>query len=317
MTRPITARGPIDLLLTLDRGADAAEGLTRQIYAQVRAAILAGRLRAGDRLPPSRELAASLGVARLTVATAYEWLHAEGYVYGRVGAGTYVAAVFEAAPARDAAITSSSPTTLTPMRTGDRETPGPPTEEETPPAPPAHVALSSWARRVASIPLLGAGIDVPDQAAYDFRPGAGAWPKVVGCLVWHVDPGAEQRNAGDPPCPGGERDVRGRRGRSLLLGRWARRLAVTRAHRRERGGRARGDRRIARWRGLEDGRDVGARADAAIHIALGVQPFIGRRHGQPRHAEAGRQLTAGRQPVASAQAPRQDRRAHLRIDLAR
>ena len=46
-----------------------------------------------------------LGVARLTVATAYEWLHAEGYVYGRVGAGTFVAAVFEARPARDAGAT--------------------------------------------------------------------------------------------------------------------------------------------------------------------------------------------------------------------
>ena len=47
----------LDLLITLDRSGDAAEGLTRQIYAQLRQAILSGRLRAGDRLPPSRALA--------------------------------------------------------------------------------------------------------------------------------------------------------------------------------------------------------------------------------------------------------------------
>ena len=82
-----------DLLLRLDRTA-SGDGLTRQIYSQLRAAILEGRLRAGDRLPPSRDLARDLGVARLTVATAYEWLSAEGYVYGRVGAGTFVAVVF-------------------------------------------------------------------------------------------------------------------------------------------------------------------------------------------------------------------------------
>ena len=82
------ATGAADLFLNLDRAESAPEGLTRQIYAQLRAAILDGRLRAGDRLPPTRTLARELGVARLTVATAFDWLRAEGYVYGRVGAGT-------------------------------------------------------------------------------------------------------------------------------------------------------------------------------------------------------------------------------------
>src|SRR5215471_76544 len=89
------AAGVADLFLRLDRAESAPEGLTRQIYAQLRAAILDGRLRAGDRLPPTRELARDLGVARLTVATAFDWLQAEGYVYGRVGAGTFVAAAFD------------------------------------------------------------------------------------------------------------------------------------------------------------------------------------------------------------------------------
>ncbi|MFI5274431.1 MAG: GntR family transcriptional regulator, partial [Ktedonobacterales bacterium] len=64
----------------------------------MRGAIVAGRLRSGERLPPTRDLARTLGVARLTVATAYDWLRAEGYVYGRVGAGTFVAPIFEAYP---------------------------------------------------------------------------------------------------------------------------------------------------------------------------------------------------------------------------
>src|SRR5512146_2006491 len=89
---PIPKRRSTDLLMHLDR-TPSRDGLTRQIYTQPRAAILDGRLRAGDRLPPSRDLARDLGVARLTVATAYEWLSAEGYVYGRVGAGTFVAVV--------------------------------------------------------------------------------------------------------------------------------------------------------------------------------------------------------------------------------
>ena len=89
-------RRQTDLLIALDRTDNAAEGLTRQIYAQLApGAILSGRLRAGDRIPPSRELAHDLDVARLTVATAYEWLQAEGFVYGRVGAGTFVSSVFD------------------------------------------------------------------------------------------------------------------------------------------------------------------------------------------------------------------------------
>lgn len=65
-------------------------GLTEQIYRQLFAAVLDGRLRAGARLPPTRELAVRLAVSRNTVALAYERLVAEGVAEGRVGAGTYV-----------------------------------------------------------------------------------------------------------------------------------------------------------------------------------------------------------------------------------
>ena len=64
--------------------------LTVEIYRQVRQAILEGRLRAGERLPPTRELARRLSVSRTTVTLAYDQLAHEGYVAARVGAGTFV-----------------------------------------------------------------------------------------------------------------------------------------------------------------------------------------------------------------------------------
>lgn len=73
--------------------------LAAEIFRQVRAAVLDGRLRAGDRLPPSRELAGRLAVSRTTVAAAYDRLIAEGFLVGRVGAGTFVAGVPAGTPA--------------------------------------------------------------------------------------------------------------------------------------------------------------------------------------------------------------------------
>jgi GntR family transcriptional regulator / MocR family aminotransferase len=64
--------------------------LSGEIYRQVRRAIVHRRLRPGDRLPPSRELARELAVARGTVTAAYERLAAEGFVAFRQGAGTFV-----------------------------------------------------------------------------------------------------------------------------------------------------------------------------------------------------------------------------------
>ncbi|GIH95084.1 PLP-dependent aminotransferase family protein [Planobispora siamensis] len=66
--------------------------LTARIYRELREAVLDGRLRPGERLPPTRELAGRLGVARNTVAAAYDRLSAEGFLTGRVGAGTFVCA---------------------------------------------------------------------------------------------------------------------------------------------------------------------------------------------------------------------------------
>jgi GntR family transcriptional regulator/MocR family aminotransferase len=69
---------------------EGSSDLVAQIYRQLREAILDGRLRPGERLPPTRELARSADLSRTTVSTAYERLLAEGFVTARVGSGTYV-----------------------------------------------------------------------------------------------------------------------------------------------------------------------------------------------------------------------------------
>jgi GntR family transcriptional regulator/MocR family aminotransferase len=69
---------------------EGRKNLSREIYRQVRGAIVDGRLRPGDHLPPSREMARRLGVARMTVTIAYDRLAGEGFIVSRVGAGTFV-----------------------------------------------------------------------------------------------------------------------------------------------------------------------------------------------------------------------------------
>jgi GntR family transcriptional regulator/MocR family aminotransferase len=82
---------PADLPVVVRR-ADPLP-LAVQISAQLESAVTGGVLRAGDRLPSSRELAATLGVSRTVVTNAYARLFAEGWLEGRHGSGTYVADV--------------------------------------------------------------------------------------------------------------------------------------------------------------------------------------------------------------------------------
>ena len=64
--------------------------LFRQLYQQLRSAILSRSLRPGTKLPSTRELSSQLGVSRSAAVAAYEQLLAEGYTSGRRGSGTYV-----------------------------------------------------------------------------------------------------------------------------------------------------------------------------------------------------------------------------------
>src|ERR1700742_795732 len=98
---------PTDLAVVLDRGAIAS--LAAQIADQLQAAVAGGALHAGDRLPSSRDLAATLDVSRTVVTNAYARLFAEGWLESRPGSGTYVAAVTAPRPHDRGAAATGAP----------------------------------------------------------------------------------------------------------------------------------------------------------------------------------------------------------------
>jgi GntR family transcriptional regulator / MocR family aminotransferase len=77
----------LDLRAAITPGARGAREL---LINALRDAVRSGRLTADTVLPPSRSLAADLGLARNTVAEAYAELVAEGWLASRQGAGTWV-----------------------------------------------------------------------------------------------------------------------------------------------------------------------------------------------------------------------------------
>lgn len=142
------------LHLALDRSIGVP--LFRQIYDGVRHAILDGRLRPGQRIPSTRNLAADLGVSRLSVLSAYEQLLHEGYLVGRIGSGTFVTGNIPDHLLRSRAIPRpASPTRPRIHASGDRQAPL--TASWTFPAVPFQVGIPAldlfpharWARLVA------------------------------------------------------------------------------------------------------------------------------------------------------------------------
>jgi GntR family transcriptional regulator/MocR family aminotransferase len=127
------------MLVVLDQVGPAYQ----QLYRALRHAILMRQMEPGSRLPSTRDLAVDLSVSRNTVLLAYEQLLAEGYVSGRVGAGTFVA--------------SELPSDV---RGNSKFSPLSDPEDE---------ALSNYARRALDTHL---GIDPPKKSIrYDFRYG--------------------------------------------------------------------------------------------------------------------------------------------------
>ena len=78
-------------LLLLEVLAGSGLSLREQLRLQLVGAVEEGRLHPGDRLPPSRQLARDLGVARGTVVDVYDQLVHDGYLVARTGSGTSVA----------------------------------------------------------------------------------------------------------------------------------------------------------------------------------------------------------------------------------
>ncbi|MGJ5820611.1 PLP-dependent aminotransferase family protein [Paludibaculum fermentans] len=86
--------------------------LQRQVFNQVRAAILQGRLAPGTRLPSTRALGRDLGVARNTVLYAFDQLQAEGYIESRPGSGIFVSRLLPETLLRAMAATQLRPPAL-------------------------------------------------------------------------------------------------------------------------------------------------------------------------------------------------------------
>ena len=100
--------------IAIDRAS--AIPLHRQVYEEWRRGILSGRFRSGERVPSTRELAASLEVARATVAAAYDQLTAEGYLEAAHGSGTFVCRRLPEDLLRPRQAPASQPAKHTPIR---------------------------------------------------------------------------------------------------------------------------------------------------------------------------------------------------------
>lgn len=91
----------MDLHIVIDRDQPLGEQLLRQLRGLIRS----GRLATGAQLPPTRLLAEQLGLARQTVAEAYERLTLEQLIEARRGRGSFVRALPAAEAERPVATT--------------------------------------------------------------------------------------------------------------------------------------------------------------------------------------------------------------------
>lgn len=95
-------------MLVLELEPESNGPLHLRIARGVARAIRAGQLRANQALPSARALAEQVGTHRNTVTLAYQELEAEGWVNGRQGSGTFVAAAIpELTPMAWGAISNS------------------------------------------------------------------------------------------------------------------------------------------------------------------------------------------------------------------
>ena len=78
-------------MIYIDR--EKEEPIYEQIYEKLVAEILAGDIKAGETLAPTRVLAAELSVSRNTVDRAYQQLMAEGYICSRARSGFTVSSI--------------------------------------------------------------------------------------------------------------------------------------------------------------------------------------------------------------------------------
>jgi 2-aminoadipate transaminase len=78
------------MLPRLELNSQSAVPLYRQLHEQIRSAIRAGGMARGERIPPTRELAQSIGLNRATITAAFDVLESEGLIRREVGRGSFV-----------------------------------------------------------------------------------------------------------------------------------------------------------------------------------------------------------------------------------
>ncbi|NIE55271.1 MULTISPECIES: PLP-dependent aminotransferase family protein [unclassified Burkholderia] len=159
------------LPLTIEIDRQHQLPLYLQICERFRAAIAAGHLRPGDRVPALRGLATQLNTARGTVEQAYTILVDEGYLQMRGAAGTFVS------PSLPISLTRTSPPRTGAPTNRSGEQAGPP-RASAPPAPsipPAHILPP---RRPQPIAVALSGEPSPLQPGL---PALDAFPR----KVWH------------------------------------------------------------------------------------------------------------------------------------
>lgn len=153
------------LPLGLDRKSRTP--LEKQVYVQLRDAILRGQIRGGARIPSTRSMATELECSRNTVVGSIAHLTAEGYLVGRRGSGTYVASVLPEDVMMAAAVVGS----------------------KHPPPKPSPSDLSKRAEAMVSVAeprSLGTrpfDLGVPDVESFPF----GLWARIL-AQVWRHPP---------------------------------------------------------------------------------------------------------------------------------
>lgn len=141
------------LKIALDRQAETP--LNRQLYDAFTRLILSGSLKAGDKIPSTRDLSDELGISRPTVTACLDQLSQEGYVEIRPGSGTYVSPQL-----KEKALKSTV-------------------------KPSAYYALSDYGEFVSKMPPSTLPDGEPDISFYCWRPALdqfplAEWARVVG-----------------------------------------------------------------------------------------------------------------------------------------
>lgn len=173
--------------VVVDRAS--AVPLTQQITGQLREVVRRGQVGAGERLPSSRTLAATLAVSRTVVTNAYAQLYAEGWLDGRHGSGSYAAVgagTAHGAAAAWAAPASGAPQPARAPAGATAPSPVPGIIDLSPGiAWSAGISAAAWRRawrRAGTVPPSAGPSSRPPAAPHTPSPGTGGDPRGAGAL---------------------------------------------------------------------------------------------------------------------------------------